>query len=111
VSLAPEQTDAGLDGLAYGSSVAVGVGSSLGWFDCVGLGSAEPVGPGSLDADAVGPVLGPTLGAWLPWPVLGRPVVDVPRPQPDATSNPAARSTENRTVPAVSGRLGVTGQA
>jgi phage tail tape-measure protein len=112
--LAPEQTDAELDGLGD-SSVSVGDGSTT----SVGPGPVEAEALGASLGGTLGPTLGSTLGSvlgerlggWLAVPGVVGGVCGVPRPHPDRTSSPAARSRGSRTVPAVRERKGVTRQA
>lgn len=111
MSLAPLQTDAALEGLGDGSADPTGVGPLDGSSESVGAGGLESVGLGSTRLDAVGATLGSALGTWLGAIEPGGGVVGVPSPQPDSTSKPTMRNVESRTVPAVRGRMGVTGQA
>ena len=115
MSLAPEQTDAALDGLGDGSPEIVGVGSLLGSVEPDGPGPSDSDGDGPLELEASGPLLGLVLGPSLAGPLLDAlppgPVVDVPGPQAESTSNPTVSNRESRTVPAVRGRMGVTRQA
>lgn len=114
MSLAPEQTAAGLDASGEGGAESVGVGPSLGIVATVGVGPVESVGAGDGLA-----ALGPELGDWLAFESEATVGVDpsegavevVPRPQPASSSEPTARNRESRTVRAVRGRLGVTRQA
>lgn len=115
MSLAPEQTDAELGAVGVGPVEPEGVGSALGSVESVGLGPLESDGLGGTDAEEVGPTLGPRLGLRLGPRLAGLAsdgaAEEVPRPQPASTSTAAARNRESRTVPAVRGRMGVTGQA
>ena len=107
MSLAPEQTDAALDGLADGSFEPDAGGSLGGCPLSVAVGPLEAIGLGSTTAEAEGA----ELGGWLAGGPLVGALVGVPSPQPLSTSRPTVRIMESRTVPAIRGRMGVTRQA
>ena len=86
MSFAPEQTEAALDGLGDGSSEPDGLGSALGPGESDGTGPVDSDGYGSLELEASGPSLALAVGASLPGPLADGPVVGVPSPQAESTS-------------------------
>lgn len=108
--MAPEQTEAGLEGEGAGSGEPEGVATALGTVEAEGLGPLESDRPGESALEVGGPTVGLRLWTGLVENAAEGALEAVPRPHPASTSS-AAKNRESRTVPAVRGRMAVTRQA